>query len=140
MLLQKQTIFGPYGNCLAACVASLFGLPLDEVPNFNDWENDPAKGGWWNYLCVWSAHRGLLPVYFHVSHPGGVAKQEWYHWVKDAVVIAGGPSPRHPEPRFAHAVLYKDGNLIWDPHPDNTGISRVDDVTMFVVKEPWKLR
>jgi len=35
MNLIDQTTFGEEGNCFAACVATVLGMRLEEVPDFN---------------------------------------------------------------------------------------------------------
>lgn len=113
----RQTIIAPAdgdsmpGNCLQAAVASLLDLPLDEVPHFvgDDW----ASGGerhWWTEWRHWCGDRGLT-VRSEEPRPG-----EYY--------LASGPSPRDPENR-GHVVVYRDGELVHDPHPDGTGVVEV---------------
>lgn len=48
-----QTKFGPdQGNCLQACVATIFGLPLSEVDDFN-----LAGERWFAELVEWAGSR-----------------------------------------------------------------------------------
>lgn len=41
------------GDCLSACIAALFELPIDDVPFFVDMEN------WWGEYNNWLVDRGL---------------------------------------------------------------------------------
>jgi hypothetical protein len=51
-----QTIHGyPHGNCFQACVASIFDLPIEQVPHFMDGDNSQ----WWEPCRSWAAERGF---------------------------------------------------------------------------------
>lgn len=106
----KQTRVHPkQGNCAAACLASLFELPIEEVFDGESEAGYKNDGEFWDGLRNWMLARGIM--WAHVSHaPFGYS-------------IAVGPSPRlkrfdgKPEP---HACIALNGDLIHDPHPDNT--------------------
>lgn len=96
---------GRTGNCLQAALASVFGLTLDEVPHFAE------HADWWDRLCSWCRCRGYEVV----------------RRSADAVVdigIAVGPSPRGVK----HAVVVRDGQLVWDPHPSRSGLWAVFEI------------
>lgn len=120
-----QTELGPLGNCQSACLSMLIGVPLAEIPNFaaiakgdgnvffhrqNDWLN---ARGW-----------GLLTIVRHQALPWP-PKHGWY--------IAGGASPRGNR----HAVVFKDGALWHDPHPEHAGIGDVEDVDILYPLRPF---
>ena len=102
--LVRQTRFGnPDGNCLEACIATITGLALEEIPHFlgDDWFADYR--GWlgekgWN-VAWWDAGEG--------AEPSGLA-------------IASGPSVRG----LPHSVVYRDG-VFHDPHPSDAGLIEV---------------
>jgi len=127
MKLQRQTLFGgKEGNCFAACVASLLGLDLSDVPNFC------ARQTWWVDLIDWVRPFGLRPL----SFPTRGRTDEWATWfAPDQVVIASGPAVRG----FDHSTLYLDGKLFWDPHPSGDGILLVNDVIFFMAVEPHRV-
>lgn len=109
----KQTQFRPEpghddtGNCFAACVATIFELPLKDVPNFVRYPD------WVERLEAWCEDRGYYPV-------------EPYTWLPPkGYAIVTAKSPRGP---FGHSVVYFNGKLAHDPHPDGGG----------VILEPWK--
>lgn len=99
-----QIEFGPYGNCWSACFASITGVPLAEIPNFND-EHVNEKTGertrFWNTAKQreWMRERGYLEVY---TIPPAVPACE---------AIAILPSPRGGN----HAVVIDGGRVIHDP-------------------------
>jgi hypothetical protein len=110
-----QTCFGvPEGNCLSACVASLLGLPIEEVPHFGDVGQHEA-------LCAWLNARGMYPLTF-TAGPGEPGPPG-YH-------IVGGQSERGP-----HAVVGRGDRIVHDPHPSRAGLLTREDVTILVVAD-----
>ena len=108
MIPVDQTRIGwPYGNCLAASVASILEVPLAIVGDLppNDLRypllHEIAYSYGYDVLCV--SNRGN-----RILAPSG------YH-------IASGRSDRD----LMHAVVYKDGILAHDPHPSRSGIHAV---------------
>lgn len=104
------------GDCLRATVASLLDLPLSEVPHFVQID---ADGGphWLHHLTDWLHQRGFA-LYEHVDPEPG----EHY--------IATGPSPRSYYPGTGvvasiHATVYRDEQLVHDPHPSGVGLCEV---------------
>lgn len=114
-----QTEFGPHGNCQSACLAMMLGFELSEVPNFasidgSNNEKYRAQGAWLHENGLW-----LMTV----------VKWQALPWPPShGYYIAGGTSPRG----YRHSVIFKDGNLWHDPHPDGTGIGEVEDVDLLL--------
>jgi len=121
MIPVKQTLFGgdflnkeTLGNCYPACIATILGIPLGEVPHFFQLETDeiPAL----DIILPWFHGRGLTSVCF-----------DWSPWIpkyyEGIITIIGGKSPRGG---WSHAVvgrITKEGyELLHDPHPSNSGI------------------
>lgn len=103
-----QTSFGDkQGNCFSACIASLLELAIEDVPNFcvdygeDDWQNEAEK---------WLGKRGLALVSVQIN-------EEVPAW--DFYWMAGGKSGRG----IYHAVIYRAGELVHDPHPSGCGIN-----------------
>jgi len=110
MIEQHQTVFGyPNGNCFSTCVACLLDVPVEDVPNFVA-DNDH----WFHALEKWLVPQGLIPLCVPVED-----RLCQYDEVTNALSIATGPSPRGD---FYHSVVWKDGDLRWDPHPEGKGI------------------
>jgi hypothetical protein len=117
-----QTIFydpaePPRGNCLAACVASLLELPIEEVPNFC------AAEQWLEGYISFLREHGCDLVsnrYF----PDGPFPEDLGSGI-GGLFIAAGQSPLGVN----HAVIIDGrGNLIHDPHPSRAGVCRVVEV------------
>ena len=100
-----QTVLGQKGNCHSACLAMLLGLRLDDVPNFND------AADYHGALHSFLARFGYTILTFPISAVELRAFQKGY-------AIVGGTSPRG----YNHAVLYRDGQLWHDPHPERGGV------------------
>lgn len=82
----------PAGNCFSACVASILGLTIDDVP---DYQCDYSDDQWWDKWEAWFAARGLIPD-LTWDAPAGYAMM----------------SVRTPTP---HCVVVLDGVMVWNP-------------------------
>ncbi len=140
MTPQHQEIVGQpgRGDCVRACVATLLNLPIASVPNFIE-----GRGAhqWYRYLVEWLKERGIAPVV--------VSRENWsassLHWA-ECLCIATGVSPRRA---VRHAVVWQltgwsgengDGKMVFDPHPDGTGlVGGPDEFIFFVPCDPGRL-
>lgn len=107
------------GNCWQTVIASVLDLPLDEVPHFVQDEVDHGMDfawHWWNRTLNWLRERGLRldPCYGLDGAPGDY-------------VLVSGKSPRAGG-TIHHVVVYRDGAMVHDPHPDRTGLTTIDHV------------
>jgi hypothetical protein len=72
----------PVGNCLQACVASVFELPMDEVPHFLGEHGSE----WFSALDRWLAQRfGLQALLLQMTDPPACTQPRGY-------CIASGPT------------------------------------------------
>jgi hypothetical protein len=101
------------GNCQQAAVASILGLPLEEVPNFAEAES------FWSSFHAFLKERG----YIVVELPGNRVPECYY--------LAYGPAARGAR----HACIYRAGKLVHDPHPDRTGLINVEQINLIVPVE-----
>lgn len=101
------------GNCQQAAMASLLGLQLDDVPDFL------AEGDYQFWPSVWRYTKSLDLNY---SETGDVDQLYGFHH------LAYGESPRGCD----HAVVYRYGALVWDPHPSREGLTRVKRYALLV--------
>ena len=122
MIPQRQTIFvadNPKGrgNCQSAVMASILELSIDEVI---DTTSDAVRdNGFWEPIYDWLAERGLKMI---SVQPGDDR-------LKGAYSIACGPSPRGS---FHHAVVCKNGVMVFDPHPSDDGLLSISRHDMIV--------
>jgi len=122
-----QTIFGsPNGNCYQACLASIFELDLEEVPNFITF----PESIWYKKLTDWCDEKfGLIPQPIDSIGP-----------FTNCICLASGKSPRGD---FKHAIVWDCDKMemIHDPHPSRDGIvGEPTHYTVFVVVDPSRLR
>ena len=121
--MAEQTILhdnpNRLGNCVAACVAEFLDLPLSAVPHFVEYgiefSGDPDdNSSWWALLTGFMWAKGFTPVLLESvndAHP-------------EEIVFVSGPSPRG----VSHQVLYRDGELWFDPHPSKAGLRSITEV------------
>lgn len=121
MIPVQQTVTGPRGNCFSACLASLLEIPIESVPFFLSEIGDRTRFDWAARLDGWLGNFGLYALHFSTipSSPS----------VMPAVLhIMTGISPRGRP----HAVIGKGHHIVWDPHPDKSGLSEVDGYVLLV--------
>lgn len=101
-----QTVFdSKNGNCMQACVASIFEVPLEVIPNF-------MGKGVLHYERIFNAWcKDLSLISFDIT-PGDtfdfrVVKN--HHWI--------GLVPSVRLEGFDHAVVYKGDQFVHDPIP-----------------------
>lgn len=113
MIPVQQTRTGSNGNCFEASIASLLGLPIEQVPDLGAYEDN---GLWMEKLNEWLAQKGLS--YFESR----IARNELDDFFidKDFYHVLIGPTERSK--RILHAVVGRKGKMVHDPHPDNIGV------------------
>lgn len=112
---------GGQGNCLEACIASLFEIDVDQV--------DPMRSGngkWWDEMCTFLNKYGYDCEGCRHRPDGDsealleISKQ--YEGVNGYVIMCGD-SPRGDWVKGGHSVIYKDGVMVHDPHPSKSGLA-----------------
>lgn len=112
------------GNCVAACVATIVGAPLERVPHFIEFgiaygdsakvEEVSAGNNWWAMMLGFLAGHGLWVV--ELDEVTDADPHE--------LVLVAGMSPRG----VMHQVIYRSGRLWHDPHPSRDGVLDVREV------------
>jgi hypothetical protein len=114
---QRQTIFTAdhpkgYGNCQSAAMASVLDLPIAEV--IDTTSDEVRDNGFWKPISDWLKARGMKMVNVNPSNPLLVG----------AYSIGYGKSPRG---NFNHAVVCKNGVMVFDPHPSDDGVVELNN-------------
>jgi hypothetical protein len=111
--LHKPEV-GQHGDCQRAVIASLMELPIADVPHFLQVaEGDATK--FWEGLQSFCRSKGM--AYLTVPARVGAA----FYGAEDGVYHEiSGPSPRGNG--VTHAVVGKDGQVVFDPHPSRAGL------------------
>ena len=134
MIPVFQTKFGgadapedEQGNCMAACLASIFELKLSEIPDFA--ASGIKSGGWFLHLQRWLTDRNLsllmLPAK-PIDVPAGYA-------------MAAVDSETLPNPKDGHMVVVNNGILAHDPNPNakrGPDDYNVTEYYAFTVRDP----
>ena len=107
------------GDCHRACIASIFELPLSEVPHFYRLAftrpNDYSEIGTENltrFLEKFGVFQLTVPaVGWDINEwvAGMFIKRNIYHIISDQ-------SPRFKD--YFHSVVGCNGKQVWDPHPE----------------------
>ena len=110
-----QTKFGPgegdeAGNCMQAAVASLLGMPLDEVPHFAAVGVKGDVESWWDPFVAWCREHGYHPAIHEAPVDG-------------ALGLMSGPSPRGVG---WHCVVSRGPDVAHDHHPSRDGLALGD--------------
>ena len=113
-----QTKFGKTGNCLHACLATLLGLSIADLPDVDTYD--------------WQIRLDLLQNYLIEHHElyilTSTTTEEISKLTYGSIIIVCGETSRG----LMHAVLYQDGKLYHDPHPDNIGIDKIQECDSLV--------
>lgn len=133
--VTQSRVGWPWGNCLEACLATLFAVPLDRIPDARrEVEAQGTTQGPMLHDAIarrrdellhdWVLSRGFLWIRTRdLNLPAHRAPS-----APPVLWIASGPSPRG----FQHAVIYAGPQLLWDPHYSRAGLVRVTHASLFV--------
>ena len=113
----------PYGNCFAACIASIFEVSLQEVLDDSQIE---AGGPWWIAWKTWLEQSGYGLIHLNNDPPA------WFFPIKGYVILSG----KSPRGDFEHSVVALDGKMVHDPHPSRAGIESVIDWVVLYPRDP----
>lgn len=111
MIPTLQTNAGGRGNCMAACLASILEIPIEEVPDYRAVES--AGGSWMNAFNTWlSKHHRVL--YFELEH-----------YQTRHVRPFGWHLMNYGDHSGGHSIVGHDGVPIWNPSGDFIGEGRL---------------
>lgn len=98
-------------NCMQCAVAYMLGVPVRDVPDFST--RATALQAWEDF-DGFIASRGFSSV---ILPPG---------FCPEADYLASGSTERGTK----HIVVMNDGQLVFDPHPSNAGLSSIDCIRL----------
>ena len=113
------------GNCIASCLASIFEVGLEDVPDFG---GKIVNGEWWDGLQEWLGRRNLSALMV-VTEP----EEPPRGWT-----VATVDSETLPKPDL-HMVVAMSGRVIHDPNPRAKRRPEdyiIQDHTVFMVIDP----
>ena len=121
------------GNCGEACVASILEIELSSIPKLYN-PNDLMDGHTYcKNLRKFLSGFGLS--YIDLDMGKGHNPKEFF---KDCWIIAIGPSPRSTKACHKHAVVWRNGDVVHDPCPDNRGLEKIEMYGIFIEMAPEK--
>ena len=130
MIPTKQTVLhdpdnGHIGNCLSAVLASLLHVPIEDIPLFVDPDT------WTSELNAWLRPLGLgyLVVEGAAGYIDDLGIKGMWHDVT-------GKTGRSKD--VLHSCVARDGALVFDPHPDASGLTKITHHGIFIALEPWR--
>ena len=109
-------------SCCSACIASIFEIPIEDVPELPD--NDT----WIEVLNEWLDQFGLytFAVTFAIKEQREVLK---------GYTLGGIKSKNFTDKD--HCVVCYDGKIVWDPlHGEQDGTEYPDTWEVFITKDP----
>ena len=98
-------------NCMQCAVAYMLGVPVRDVPDFSTQATALQA---WEDFDGFIASRGFSSV---ILPPG---------FCPEADYLASGGTERGTK----HIVVMNDGQLVFDPHPSNAGLSSIDCIRL----------
>ena len=121
----NQTVTGKTGNCFSACLASVFAMPIEEVPNFFDVAGEDAIA-WWDAIRDW-----LKPLGYGII---SVSAKEIINL--PGLLIVGGEADRGNY----HATIWENGVMVHDPHPSKSGLISVESIDLLYPLDPGAMK
>jgi hypothetical protein len=118
------------GNCLPAVLASVLEMDVDDVLQIQEHYDE---AGWMDLLSKWLDERGYIYCtadQYMCFHPELIYYEEGEKMCEelmDSFYFVSGQSPRNP--LINHIVIFQNGRMIHDPHPDGTGINTLSNFT-----------
>lgn len=120
------------GDCLPACLATIFRIELADIPHFNEHPD------WFGSLVVWLNGMGYALWQHHLA----------ISWPVAPLCVVSGKSPRDEELRHSvvgRGISPKLGGPTWemvhDPHPDGSGIEGdAESFWYFIALDPGRFR
>lgn len=113
-----------WGNCYSACLASIFHLPIEAVPELNTGSSE----AWNKEVDDWLNFHGYQRFCIMTEDFKGHFTVEQ---VASVCIAFGEPNRETPRP-LLHAVVWNIGKMWHDPHPSRAGLTEVDGFELFV--------
>jgi hypothetical protein len=115
------------GDCMAACIASLLEIELDDVPNFAEIYNKEKGADWYIEYVNFLSKYDLYPLTFNYD------LYQWGHF-HGGYVILSVDSPNIEN--VQHAVIGQNGKVVHDPRKGGKPVdmNRINQVEILVKK------
>ena len=117
---------GKRGNCWQASVASILELPLEEVPDIQEWDEGLH---WFDEFRKWLEQYGLGAI--GLATGGNITIQGYHIMECKSTTLEKGEM---------HVVVGLNQEVVHDPNPNATAIGEVVDYIIFTALDPAKAR
>ncbi len=120
MKIQHQTKLhdpenGIRGNCMMTCYACYLDLDVSQVPPIELLFDAKPQPFWYEMLEYWLAN-------YCYRKSIGLSEDPYLTNGYDDYYFAWGKTNRG---NWHHQVIFKEGKLFHDPHPDGTGLTEI---------------
>lgn len=118
----SKTILESHGNCWQYAIAAVLQLTPSEVPDFLGVAIE--EGGDMNeHTQRWLNERGHMLINVGLRWSLVYSKDTGFTlpW------LACGPTPRSQRIGQLHVVVMEGWEMVYDPHPDNSGLTAITD-------------
>lgn len=128
---------GTVGDCWRAGIASILGLPLEDVPHFvRDYPTaeGATTAAWFDETCRWlTEHHGVTALFYDNPEAIRAEGRAEDHQRVHRLILLDGRSPRD----VAHVVVGDaiTGEMVHDPHPTRAGLTTVTGAFVLVKAE-----
>jgi len=117
---------GERGNCWQAAVASILELPLEVVPDIQEYDE---KLVWFDEFREWLKQYGLSAIGLATN---GNITIEGYHLIEcKSTTLKNGE---------LHVVVGLNEEVVHDPNPNATALGEVVDYIIFTALDPARAR
>ena len=113
------------GDCIRACLASIFEISLAEAPDF---AGEINNGKWFLHLERWLAERNLELIILPLA---ALAAPPLY-----APYLEGRKSTTLSVPSDGHVVVCVNGTVVHDPNPKAQALGDTEEFWFFVCRNP----
>ncbi|MDV7194776.1 hypothetical protein [Mycolicibacterium fortuitum] len=113
---------GTVGDCWRACIASVTGCPIAEVPHFVQ----DHGGEWFEATNAWLAERYGERFWYYVGEEVARAENRAGETTREYVLLDG----KSPRGDWYHVVVADavTGQMVHDPHPSRAGLASITGV------------
>lgn len=109
------------GNCYCTVMACI--MELDSPEDAFQVQEHFQEDNWMSQFMDWIWSMGYEYYSIHEHQDDG----EFY--------FATGTTERDPTGHVKHICIYKDGELYWDPHPDQSGLTKITSFSILKKRE-----
>lgn len=135
----SDPVAGINGDCFRCCVAALLNIQPGLVPHFYEAAHSDDDGSWdvegvvdqWidQFLNSYGVVR-FRTVIVGIKEPAGAMEVAAAWTPTNQPAILSGRTGRHSN----HAMLIRNGAMLFDPHPSNVGLDRPFENGTYIVE------